>query len=157
MQSEDNPTALRFALDDQGQLLVVGAQADPLRVALRPCFPWSDPERYLSLRDTENEEVAFVEDPSTLDGGSRVALEKALEIARLTIDITAITGVSEHFQIVLFEVDTNRGPRKFQIKYDDFPHKMPDGSVVFKDLAGDLYRVAEPDALDERSAKLVYS
>src|SRR5206468_9692241 len=45
-------------------------------VSVRRCFPWSEPARHLSLRDTDEEEFAFVRDPADLDQRSRAAQDR---------------------------------------------------------------------------------
>ena len=42
-----------------GQLWAV-SNGEERAVRLHRCFPWSEPGRYISLRDTENEEFALV-------------------------------------------------------------------------------------------------
>ena len=40
-------------------------------VWVRRCFPWSEPARFVSLRDDEEREFALVRDPAELDPASR--------------------------------------------------------------------------------------
>ena len=54
-------------------------------VSVRRCFPWSEPARHLSLRDSDEEEFALVRDPAELDPRSRAALEMALAVAGFEI------------------------------------------------------------------------
>lgn len=115
------------------------------------CFPWSDPKRFLSLRDVENQEVAMVTDLADLNGESRTALEASLVEAGFVLRVTGITEVDEEVEIRSWKVETEQGPRSFQTKLDDWPLTVPGGGVVIRDVSGDLYHVAEPDALDEKS------
>jgi len=115
------------------------------------CFPWSDPKRFLSLRDVENHEVAMVTDLADLNGESRTALETSLVEAGFVLRVTGITEVDEEVEIRSWKVETEQGPRSFQTKLDDWPLTVPGGGVVIRDVSGDLYHVAEPDALDEKS------
>src|SRR6187402_1435776 len=50
-------------------------------VKLRRCFPWTFPERYISLQTADNTELAFVSDPKELDLASQSALSQALSEA----------------------------------------------------------------------------
>src|SRR2546422_10688149 len=50
-------------------------------VWVQRCFPWSEPGRFLSLRDDDEEEFALVRDPAELDPASRRVLEEALVAA----------------------------------------------------------------------------
>src|SRR5687767_3322187 len=59
-------------------------------VKLRRCFPWTFPERYISLQTEQNEELAFVSDPTELDAASRAALSQALSEAGFVFLITRV-------------------------------------------------------------------
>ena len=120
----------------------------PVRV--HRCFPWSEPGRFLSLRDGENQEVAMVTEKSELDLESQEALEGALVEAGFVLCVTRIQDVDEEVEIRTWKVETEQGPRSFQTKLDDWPLSVPGGGVVIRDVAGDLYHVAEPDATQER-------
>ncbi|HZI27169.1 MAG TPA: DUF1854 domain-containing protein, partial [Gemmatimonadaceae bacterium] len=70
-----HPVSVRMHGD--GRLVaIVGERTVPVK--LRQCFPWSEPIRHISLRDSDDKEVALVEEPSSLDAESRQALELAL-------------------------------------------------------------------------------
>jgi hypothetical protein len=54
-------------------------------------------------------------------------------------------------EIRSWKVETRQGPRSFQTRLDDWPMDVPGGGIVIRDVAGDLYHVAEPEKLDRRS------
>ncbi len=133
-----------------GRLWVrVNGTEEPVRV--HRCFPWSEPARFLSLRDGENREVAMVADMGDLDQDSREALEAALVEAGFVLKVTRIRAVDEEVEIRSWKVETEQGSRSFQTKLDDWPLTVPGGGIVIRDVSGDLYHVAEPEALDEKS------
>src|SRR5262249_8696438 len=70
-----------------GALRVVTARGATLARAVR-CFPWSEPRRHISIRDSEGNELLYVDDPRRLDESSRQALESALTTAGFVIDVT---------------------------------------------------------------------
>ena len=43
--------------------------------------------------------------------------------------------------------------RSFQTLRDEWPRTMPGGALLIVDVAGDLYRVPDPAALDKKSRK----
>ena len=57
-------------------------------VRVRRCFPWSEPGRYLSLRDTDDEEFALVPGLEHLEDGSRRVLEHAIAEAGFVLEVT---------------------------------------------------------------------
>jgi hypothetical protein len=120
-------------------------------------FPWSEPGRFVSLRDDDDEEFALVADAGDLDPSSRSALEEALVIAGFVLDVTRVISIEEEVEVRFWQVDTRQGPRSFQTRLDDWPRVLPLGGLLVRDVAGDLYRVADPDALDARSREVLWA
>jgi|SRR5689334_1709708 len=125
-------------------------------VKLRRCFPWTFPERYISLQNDENEELAFVADPHDLDEASRSALSQALSEAGFVFLITRVYSVEEDFELRCFKVETPQGPRAFQTALDAWPRETPDGGLLIEDVAGDVFRIQNPESLDPKSRELVW-
>jgi hypothetical protein len=148
--------ALVLEWREDGSLWAVWGEEERA-VSVRRCFPWSEPARHLSLRDAEEEEFAFVRDPSDLDARSRAALEMALAVAGFVFEVTHVLEIEEEVEIRHWRVETRQGPRVFQTRLDDWPRTLPHGGLLIKDLAGDLYHLARPEALDRRSRELLWA
>ena len=133
-----------------GQLWAV-SNGEERAVRLHRCFPWSEPSRYLSLRDTENEEFALVRSLDDLEPASRDVLRDAIAEVGFVLEVERITGVEEEIEIRTWKVETRQGPRSFQTRLDDWPMDVPGGGILIRDVAGDLYHVADPDKLDAKS------
>ena len=129
-------------------------QAKPV-VVLR-CFPWSEAQRFISLRDEDDEEFAFVADPGELDVASREALEESLATAGFLLEIERILSCDEEIEIRTWDVETRQGRRRFQTRRDDWPREIPGGGVLIRDVAGDLFIVREPEKLDRKSQALLW-
>lgn len=125
-------------------------------VKIRRCFPWTFPERYISLQTDENEELAFVADPETLDLASRSALSQALAEVGFVFLITRVDAVEEDFELRCFKVETPQGSRAFQTALDAWPRETPDGGLLIEDVAGDVFRIEHPETLDPKSRELVW-
>lgn len=125
-------------------------------VKLRRCFPWTAPERYISLQTDDNEELAFVAEPAELDTASQAALSRALTEAGFVLQILRVHSVKEDFELRCFVVDTPQGRRAFQTALDSWPRETPDGGLLIEDVAGDLFRIDDPEALDTKSRDLVW-
>src|SRR5258706_4905078 len=94
-------------------------------VSVRRCFPWSEPTRHLSLRDSDEEEFALVRDPAELDPRSRAALETALAVAGFVFEVTRVLEIDEEVQIRRWRVETQHGPRTFQTRAAQLPRTLP--------------------------------
>src|SRR5437660_1747420 len=116
-------------------------------VWVRRCFPWSEPARFVSLRDDQEAEFALVRDPAELDVASRHALEEAMAAAGFVFEVTQVTAIEEEVEIRHWRVETVQGTRSFQTRLDAWPRLLPHGGLLLRDVAGDLYHVAEPAAL----------
>jgi len=139
-----------------GQLWAVrGEQARAVRV--RPLFPWSEGEGHVSLRDAAGEEFALVRPPGSLDARSLDVLREAMVEASFVLEVTAVLDVEEEVEIRTWEVETRQGRRAFQTHLDDWPREVPGGGLLIRDVAGDLYHVADPSALDSRSQGLLWA
>jgi hypothetical protein len=120
-------------------------------------FPWSEPGRYVSLRDEDENEVALVADPEALDVASREALEWALANAGFVFEVTRVLEIEEEVEIRRWRVETRQGDRRFQTRLDDWPRGLPGGGLLIRDVAGDLYRLADAKSLDKKSRGLLWA
>ena len=157
---------LKKNLDESGRLtlekradgqLWAGLDGEERAVRVHRCFPWSEPERFVSLRDTDNEEFVLVESAEELCDGSRRVLQDALVEAGFVLEVTGITDVDEEVEIRTWKVQTRQGERTFQTRLDEWPTQLSRGGIVIKDVAGDLYHVADPEGMDDRSRKWLWA
>lgn len=151
----DQPAPLRLERRRDGQLWA-SQGTETARVWPLRCFPWSHGSRYVSLRDEEESEFALVRDPNELDADSRRALEQGLAEAGFTLEITAIDRCDEEVEIFSWHVQTRQGARRFQTRRDEWPTSVPGGGYLIRDVAGDLFHVPEPEALDEQSREILW-
>ena len=153
---EKKESAVVLRNHGDGRLMAVRGD-NVIAVKLRQCFPWSEPTRHISLRDSDDKEVALVDDPSTLDEESRQALELALAEAGFVLEVTRVVEIEEEIEIRQWTVETKQGNRSFQTHLDDWPRALPGGGLLIRDVAGDLYRLADPARLDKRSRALLWA
>jgi hypothetical protein len=148
--------ALTLERRPDGRLWAVrGGEARP--VALRRCFPWTEPGRYVSLRDEDDREFALVQDPAALDARSQEALGRALVEAGFVFAVTRVLALDEEIELRHWRVETRQGVRTFQTRLDDWPRTVPGGGLLVRDVAGDLYHIADPAALDRKSRELMWA
>jgi hypothetical protein len=154
--SSEPGAVLRLQRRPDGRLAVVQAEGCK---AVRPvrCFPWSRPGAYVSLRDDEDQEVAFVQDPADLDPESQRVLQEELAQAGFVLHIRRILSVREELEIRIWRVETQEGPRTFQTSRDEWPRALAEGSLLLRDVAGDLYLIPRAAALDASSRRVLWA
>src|SRR2546426_5505478 len=116
-------------------------------VSVRRCFPWSEPMRHLSLRDSDEQEFALVKDPAELDPRSRAALEVALAVAGFVFEVTRVLEIEEEVEIRHWRGEAQQGPRPVQTRVGDLARAVPHGGGVVRGLARGLFRPAPPAGL----------
>ncbi len=150
------PQSLRLERGIDGQLWARTGGRE-VRVKVHRCFPWTEPGRFVSLRDADDEEVALVRNADELDPGSRAALEDALAEAGFVLEVTRIHAVEEEVEIRCWRVETRQGPRSFQTRRDDWPREVSDSGFLIRDVSGDLYHVRDTSALDRESREWLWA
>ncbi|PYO12534.1 MAG: hypothetical protein DMD31_16110 [Gemmatimonadetes bacterium] len=139
-----------------GKLWALRGDAERV-VWVRRCFPWSEPGRFVSLRDEDDNELALVSDPAELDRASRRVLEEAMAAAGFVFEVTRVMAIEEEVEIRHWRVETRQGTRSFQTRLDAWPRLLPQGGLLVRDVAGDLYHVSDPGALDQHSRALLWA
>lgn len=147
---------LRLERRRDGQLWAV-RDDEERAVRVRGLFPWSEEGRHVSLRDASNREFAMVGPDDELDPDSRRALEEAVLATGFVLEVTRVLELEEEVEIRVWTVETRQGPRTFQTHLDDWPRDVPGGGLLIRDVAGDLYHVPEPEAMDRTSRELLWA
>ena len=148
------PLTLRRGMDGH---LRASRGEDERVVHPKRCFPWTDPKRYISLRDDDDEEIALVVDPADLEPQSKEVLEDALREAGFLFEVDRIIDVKEEFEIRAWVVMTRQGQRSFQTARDAWPQELPSGDFLVRDVAGDLYCITATARADRDSQKHLFA
>ena len=88
------------------------------RVAVHRCFPFSDPGRYISIRepDSDGREIGLIENIETVADETRVMLEEQLALRYFVPKILAIRGIREEYGYSYWHVKTDRGECRFTVR-----------------------------------------
>lgn len=158
-EHQSRPTralGLKLEWRKDGQLWASrNGEEKPVRV--RRLFPWSVPSRHVSLRDAHDHEFALVGPQEMLDEASAQALDAAMVAAAFVLEVTAVLDIDEEVEVRAWKVETRQGARTFQTHLDDWPRETPGGGLLIRDVAGDLYHVPQPSALDAASREWLWA
>ncbi len=140
---------------DRRLLLQVDGEQVPVRVQI--CFPWREPEQYLSLYDKDGKERGFVHRLADVDQTSRHALQAELDVMGFTLVIDRILELEKEIEIRSWRVMVKGAERSFQTELDEWPRDLSDGRLLIKDVSGDLYSIPNMESLDKESRKLLWA
>lgn len=145
-------TRLRFEQVEAQLRLFIANECCYANVSVLRIFPLSQTDRYLSVRDGKNNEVGIITDLRELDRWSQRLINDALERRYVIPVISQITEVRERFGTVEWQVETDRGPRRFTTRNTREHSMQPSpGRFLLTDVDGNRYDVRDLDALDSAS------
>ena len=107
------------------------------------------------LRDDEGE-IGAIRRLAELDGASRRLLETALGEAYFVPVITRVNAILVEFRVPHWEVETDRGPRSFEISsMNSDVRQLGNGRILIRDADGNRYDIPDRHKLDAASRALV--
>ncbi len=123
-------------------------------VRVRRVFPLSE-SQVVAFCDRNGEEIGVLWDPSGLDPASRQVLEQELERAYFVPRITKIKSIKDDYGVSKWDVETDRGPRRFDVgsRYDI--RILPGRRLLIRDLDGNRYEIPDFEMLDADSRDLL--
>jgi hypothetical protein len=106
----------------------------------------------VSLIDERKKEVLLLPSLDALDVQSRAVAEEALERRYLIPTLTRIVHTKTHLGIRYWQVETDRGDRRFAMRE---PRRnitwLDDDRALLRDTLGNRYQIASYRGLDEKS------
>ncbi|MHC4981962.1 MAG: DUF1854 domain-containing protein [Planctomycetota bacterium] len=146
---------VRVRRDDAGVLIVhLAGRNEPITDAhVARCFPWSSPERHISITDSEGKEVAILETLAELDAESRRVVEEELTTRVFNPKIRRIVKVKYEFGVTSITAETDRGEVSFQVRSRDDVRVLSARRALFRDVDGNTYELPDLYALDPVSRK----
>ena len=108
------------------------------------------------IRDEEGTEIGLLDDVRGLDPDSQRIIRDELERSYFMPRITDVLDVREELNVVIWEVETNRGPRKFEVRHvRQNIRRMGRRRLVIKDVDGNRYEIRDWIKLPPLAQKLI--
>lgn len=124
----------------------------------RRLFPVSRTNTYITLLDTDGDEIAVIRDLKELDAKSLEAIEYSLNDYYLVPYITAILSITEKYGTLHWRVETNRGIKEFDIRNRNHDIRVyNNGCVRVRDSDDNRYVISDYRKLDKHSRNQLIS
>lgn len=148
---EINPFAVRFLEpktlrlfrthpDDATVRLTIEGDRSWREVRIARAFPFSDPDRYIGLRDGDDKDIGILTTLHGLDSESQAIIGTELEKRYFTPRIEKVLAVKEEFGVVTWEVETDKGPRRFLVRnLRDSTFPLGANRLMMTDTDGNRY------------------
>lgn len=140
--------------NERGQLtLKRPGQDDVHDVRIRRAFPWTQPTKFISIRNSDGKEVLLIPDLMALPDDLRATIERSLAMTSFIPRITAVEEVDNSFGFQEWTVQTDRGPARFRVQEREDIRFLGGGRFRIKDADGNIYELPSLDSLDKNSQK----
>jgi len=108
------------------------------RVAVHRCFPFSAPDEYISIRESDesSQEIGLIQKLDDWDHDTQAMLREQLELRYFNPKITRIKHVREEYGYAYWDVGTDRGDCRFVVR-------MGSGTVIH--IGSGRYMVTDVD------------
>ena len=152
-----DPDKARFFVDAFEDLnLELAGDQTYSRVRVKRAFPLTRDDCFIVVQDREGKEIGSLARLDALDRDSRQAVEDELERAYFTPRIQRIAKVTVANRVPRWEVETDRGPRAFEIYSSRRDVRLlGDGRILVQDADGNRYEIPDYRRLDPASRALV--
>jgi len=120
------------------------------KVSARRAFPYTDPDHYVALYSGD-EEIGVIRSLDELDADSRTVLADALRKRYHIPVILRIIRIDEVQNATRLYVETDSGPRSFEVQSRSNFRRLPDGGLMIIDVDSNRYRIPDRTALDKGS------
>jgi hypothetical protein len=122
-------------------------------IDVRPmrAFPLSDADHFVALLDGDGNEVALIPDLAELPAKPRALLLQELEKSYFVPELVRVLEITDDFGIQRWEVETDRGPRVFEVRGREDLRWLHPGQLIVRDVDGNRYEIKRFDDLDAPS------
>ncbi len=150
-----DPKKVRFFREGDALRVTIEDDRSCLRVVPMRAFPISMRDRYISLRDMDGNELGMIRDMHELDKKSRKLLEQEIRRRYFMPEIRRIITLREKFGIVEWEVETDRGVKKFFTRTLHHCMKETDTGFIITDMEENRYEIRDFSSFDPQSAAIL--
>ena len=154
-----DPQQIRLFLDEFEDLKLSrsGVAVDG-RVSAVRAFPISAGDRFIILKDADDQEIGIIQDAAELDADSQSVLRDELARTYFCSRITGVNAIGGHAHVPEWDVETDRGPRVFEIRSSRRDIRvLGEGHVLILDPDGNRFEIPDYRQLDPVSRSLVES
>lgn len=116
------------------------------RVAFFRAFPFSDPGKYISVREFEQKakEIGMIVDINDFGGDIKENICKQINIRYFTPQILQIYNVKDEYGYAYFDVNTDKGPCKFTISIrDGGVIRLGETRLLINDIDGNRFEIKD--------------
>lgn len=128
------------------------------RVSVHRCFPYSDPDRYISVRepDRDGREIGLIEDLNKMSKKTKEMILEQLELRYFTPVIIKIRSIRDEYGYSYWDVITDKGTCRFTFRMGGSNvYSIGKNRYLVNDIDGNRFEIPDLYKLTAREIKLL--
>lgn len=151
-----DPRQTTFSIGSDQKLYMRTEQKKEGPIHVNWAFPLTQPDSFVVVSNEKREFIGLLKDLKHLDPDSLAILQERLEESYFLPRITKIEKINDRFRIMSWSVQTDKGPRQFEVRNPQRDIRwLSDHHVIITDMAGNRYEIADLNRLDAHSRDLL--
>lgn len=126
------------------------------RIAVHRCFPFSDPDRYISIREPEGDgrEIGLIDDLTALPTATQSLLRDQLALRYFIPKILKVRDIKDEYGYSYWDVQTDRGDCRFTVRTGGSNvYAIGHNRYLVNDLDGNRFEIPDLYALTPKEIK----
>ena len=128
------------------------------RIKVVRLFPFSDANKYISIRDHGNgdKEIGIIEDLEAMPSEVQEILNEQLNLSYFTPVIEKIYIIKDEYGYAYFHVKTDKGECKFSMNMgSNAVTKLSDTRLIISDVDENRFEIKDTDALTQKEKRML--
>ena len=128
------------------------------RVKVVRLFPFSDADKYISIREHGNgeREIGIIEDMAEMPEETREILNQQLNLSYFTPVIQKIYSIKDEYGYAYFHVMTDKGECKFAINMgSNAVAKLSDVRLIISDVDENRFEIRDVEKLTQKERRML--
>ena len=146
--------ASRVAVTEQG-LAWIADSGERVEITPVRCFPLTQPDRYISLRNRQGEEVFLAPSLGEFSPEVRKRIEAELAAREFILEVLRIVRVSSIAEPNSWDVETDRGTARFTLQSEGDVRRVGPHRLLIVDTHGIRYLIPDSRKLDSYSKRII--
>jgi hypothetical protein len=146
----------RSSPEDSRVRLTIGGERSFISVSVARAFPFSKPNEYVGFQDGAGADIGILPSLEGIDAESRAIIDQEMDRRYFTPTVRKVNLVTEMQGTVTWEVETDRGPRRFVVRnIRDNAYSIGQGRIMLTDSEGNRYYFTDVLNLGRRAYEVL--
>jgi len=123
------------------------------------CFPFTDPDKYISLREgsgNESREIGMLLNIGDLGAEAEAIIRNQLDLMYFMPIIKKTLSIREEYGYSYWDVQTDRGELRFTVRMGgNSINKLSDTRIIISDLDANRFEIPDTSALSAKELKML--